>query len=144
MNGFAFGPHIFGLFQTIAAIAIVIFQLFFYERMVKWVGLHKSFVYGLIWSIFLTLPFPAFGLVADPARFGFWRYVPVGAWQALRVSGFEAAFNTMPVLINQECSAHNRGSVNGWCGSLNALSRGVFTLVAGAMVTLGCRLETIE
>ena len=41
-----------------------------------------------------------------------------------------------------ECSVENRGSVNGWCNSLNALSRGLGPPLAGGLFRLGCYLET--
>lgn len=36
----------------------------------------------------------------------------------------------------------NRGSVNGWCNSLNALSRGLGPPLAGGLFRLGCYLES--
>lgn len=41
-----------------------------------------------------------------------------------------------------ECSLENRGSINGWCSSLNALSRGLGPPLSGALFRLGCSLET--
>ncbi len=48
----------------------------------------------------------------------------------------------LPQPFPGECSLENRGSINGWCSSLNALSRGLGPPLAGALFRLGCSLET--
>ena len=40
-----------------------------------------------------------------------------------------------------ECTPENRGAINGWCSSLNALSRGLGPPLAGGFFRLGCYLE---
>ena len=50
--------------------------------------------------------------------------------------------NKVRFSVNKECTARNRAVVNGWCGSLNALARGLGPELAGALVHLGCSMET--
>lgn len=141
LDGFATGPKEFGCLQVCAAVSIFLTQMLIYARGIKRFGPHRCFGAGMWLTILVTLPFPAYGLLADPDRFGAWRYLPVALWQGITQIGFTFCFPTIFMLINRECSPETRGSVNGWSNSMGALSRGLFPLAAGGLFTMGCRLE---
>ncbi|CAJ1348646.1 unnamed protein product, partial [Effrenium voratum] len=141
LNGLALTPHQFGYIQVIAACMILLTQLTVYPVLVRKCGPHKGYAVAIAWTVLLTLPMPAYYLVADPDRYHFWRYVPVTLWQGLSQIGFSSAFPLSIMLVNRECSAENRGSINGWCNSLNALSRGLGPVISGSLVSLGCAAE---
>merc|ERR1712129_314023 len=104
-------------------------------------GAHLCYTAGIILTVLLTIPLPATGLVADPAKFGMWRLVPVAAWQGLSQVGFSIAFPTMFILVNRECSPYNRGAVNGWQNSFSAFCRGILPFLSAGLVSVGCKME---
>lgn len=132
-----FEPRTFGLFQIGASAVIFLTQLCVFKRLFARCGPTWTFAFGVVWTVLLTLPLPAFALVQD----GFWRYVPFGLWQALSQLGFGLSFPTLTILVNRECSDHNRGAINGWASAANALLRGLFPFIAGWLVQVGCHAE---
>lgn len=141
MGGMALSPHQFGYIQVCAAAMIFLNQATFYPILMRRFGMHRCFALCLSWTIAISLPIPVYYMVADP-RFHFWRYVPITAWQMLSQFGLATCFPVAVMLVNRECSVENRGSVNGWCNSLNALSRGLGPPLAGGLFRLGCYLES--
>jgi len=141
MNGLALGPRDFAYLQVAAGVVILITQLFVYKPLLRILGPHLCLTAGVILTVLLTIPLPATGLVADPDRFGMWRLVPVSAWQGLSQFGFSTAFPTLFILVNRECSPHNRGAVNGWQNSFSALCRGIFPFLSAELVSIGCKME---
>merc|ERR1712000_358483 len=136
-----FSPQVFGFFQIGASFIIFLNQLCCFKRLFARCGPKVTFVLGVMWTAVLTLPFPAFALTGDPTRFGFWRYLPYGIWQAISQFGFGCAFPTVTILINRECSDQNRGTINGWANSASALARGIFPFIIGWLVQVGCDAE---
>lgn len=141
MGGMALSPHQFGYIQVCAASMILVNQVTLYPVIMRRLGPHLCFALSLGWTVVISLPIPLYYMVADP-RFHFWRFVPITVWQMLSQFGFSTCFPVSVMLINRECSLENRGSINGWCSSLNALSRGLGPPLAGALFRLGCSLET--
>ncbi|CAE7414088.1 ZIFL2 [Symbiodinium microadriaticum] len=144
MHGLDVSPHQFAYIQTFAALMLALNQVTIYPCLVKRCGAHTSCAIGLLWTIVLTLPVPLLFMTADVEQAVAWRLVPITIWQGLNQLGFGTAFPLIAVLLNKECTRRNRSVVNGWSNSLNALSRGLGPVLAGALMHLGCSLESGE
>jgi len=142
MHGLDVSPHQFAYIQTFAALMLGLNQVTIYPVLVKRCGAHTSCAIGLLWTIVLTLPVPLFFMTADVEQATAWRLVPVTIWQGLNQLGFGTTFPLVAVLVNQECTRRNRSVVNGWSNSLNSVSRGLGPVLAGALMHLGCSLES--
>eukprot|EP00929_Paragymnodinium_shiwhaense_P003116 TRINITY_DN10350_c3_g1_i1.p1 TRINITY_DN10350_c3_g1~~TRINITY_DN10350_c3_g1_i1.p1 ORF type:complete len:515 (+),score=84.94 TRINITY_DN10350_c3_g1_i1:56-1600(+) len=143
-HGMDFGPKVLGYFQVGASCIIFLTQMVIYQPLMNRLGPHRCSIVGIWWTVVLTIPFPLYCLMYDADRFGFWRYLPPGLFQAISQVGFSTSFPTAFVLINRECSPHNRGSVNGWANACQALCRGLFPLLAGGLITLGVTAESMS
>ncbi|CAE7039413.1 mfsB [Symbiodinium natans] len=141
LHGLAISSHQLACIQACAAVMLALNQVTCYTCLVNRAGNHASYALGLLWTIVVTLPMPLY-YMAEQHQSTFWRLLPITLWQATSQLGFGIAFPICTVLVNKECSAHNRAVVNGWCGSLNALARGLGPEAAGALVHVGCALET--
>eukprot|EP00927_Polykrikos_kofoidii_P057460 TRINITY_DN51606_c0_g1_i1.p1 TRINITY_DN51606_c0_g1~~TRINITY_DN51606_c0_g1_i1.p1 ORF type:complete len:480 (+),score=27.10 TRINITY_DN51606_c0_g1_i1:50-1441(+) len=141
MGGFALGPEEIGYMQMIAAAFILIAQCFIFSKSVERFGVHKCMIWGMGFTVLLTLPWPAYGLFADPHRFGLWTYAPLVLFQGVSQIGFSLSWPLIYLLINKHCTDQNRGAINGIANSVRALSGGLFPFAAGSLVTIGCQVE---
>merc|ERR1711908_199554 len=111
-----------------------------FKPIVDKLGTHQTFLFGLAWTVLITLPIPVYCMTYS--NHTFWRYVPVGVWQTVSQPGFSHCSAIISCLINKTCTPSSRGTINGWSNSLTALSRGIGPLGAGALVSIGCRIES--
>eukprot|EP00927_Polykrikos_kofoidii_P001899 TRINITY_DN10739_c0_g1_i3.p1 TRINITY_DN10739_c0_g1~~TRINITY_DN10739_c0_g1_i3.p1 ORF type:complete len:475 (+),score=41.65 TRINITY_DN10739_c0_g1_i3:49-1473(+) len=141
MDGFALKPFEIGAIQSLAAFVGLVNQTCLFTWAVRRFGPHRCVLMGIAETILLTLPWPAYGLLADPDRFGWFRYAPLFIFQCLSSIGFGFAWALIFLLINRCCDEHNRGATNGLANSLRALTAGLFPFATGALVQYGCRAE---
>jgi len=142
LHGLGISSHEFACVQACAAFMLALNQTTCYGCLVRKVGNHAGYALGLLWTIAITLPMPFYYMATDDSPSQALRLLPIAGWQATSQLGFGIAFPLCTVLVNKECTARNRAVVNGWCGSLNALARGLGPELAGALVHLGCSMET--
>ncbi|CAE7433778.1 mfsB [Symbiodinium sp. CCMP2456] len=142
LHGLGISSQEFAGVQACAAFMLALNQTTCYGWLVRKVGNHTGYAVGLLWTIAITLPMPFYYMGTDANPSEVVRLLPITGWQATSQLGFGIAFPLCTVLVNKECTARNRAVVNGWCGSLNALARGLGPELAGALVHLGCSLET--
>ncbi|CAE7284408.1 recA, partial [Symbiodinium pilosum] len=130
----------FAYIQACAALMLALNQTTCYTCLVRRLGNHASYALGMLWTMAITLPIPFYYTACEQAPIEVVRLLPITAWQATSQFGFAIAFPLCTVLVNKECTQSNRAMVNGWCGSLNALARGLGPELAGALVHLGCSM----
>jgi len=139
MGGFGLGPHEIGALTNAAGIGLLSTQLLFYPCSTKRFGFLACFTFGLLLNLVVTLLFPLYGAMADPAVFGYWRFAPLSAMQFLGQAGSGFAFPTIFVWLNRALEGKDKGTWNGYCNSCGALVRSFFPPLAAALLSLGLR-----
>lgn len=137
--GFGLGPRQIGMIQNAAGVGLLSTQLLFYPRLTKRLGFLACFVGGCTVNILITLLFPAYGLMADPERFGAWRYAPLATMMFFGQAAAGFCFPTIFVWINRSLEGKDRGTWNGWFNSTGALFRSFFPPGMDALLSLGLR-----
>jgi len=140
-HGFGFGPREIGIMQNFAAVGLMLTQLFFYPRLTKRFGFFRCFVAGAALNLFVTLPFPAYGLLADAHVYGGWRFVPLAAMQFFGTIGVGFCFPTIFVWINRATEDAPRGTANGIANTMGALARSVFPPIASGLLAIGLKCD---
>lgn len=140
-HGFGFGPRKIGIMQNFAAVGLMLTQLFFYPRLTKRFGFFRCFVAGVALNLFVTLPFPAYGLLADAHVYGDWRFVPLAAMQFFGQIGAGFCFPTIFVWINRATEDATRGTANGIANTIGALARSVFPPIASGLLAIGLKCD---
>ena len=138
MDGLALGPRQIGALQNVAAAAVLVDQLLFYQLATARVGLFWSFILG--WTLFTIahlIVFPVCGIWADSESFGSWRYVPLALMQFLQGLGMDLMYTTAYTFINRASADNARGAVNGWADSSAALCRAISPPCAAFLLTWG-------
>eukprot|EP00927_Polykrikos_kofoidii_P077559 TRINITY_DN74497_c0_g1_i1.p1 TRINITY_DN74497_c0_g1~~TRINITY_DN74497_c0_g1_i1.p1 ORF type:complete len:470 (-),score=28.35 TRINITY_DN74497_c0_g1_i1:69-1430(-) len=141
LGGFHLNAQEIGSLQIVTSLAAFMNQQLFFERNVKRFGSDLCIKVGVGLTAALTIPFPAYGLLADPDRFGFWRYVVLGTYNVSVEVAFNTVFPLIFMMLNRHCNDKNRAAANGLTQCLAALSSGSSTVVANLLVRLGCRAE---
>lgn len=139
ISGFGLGPHEIGLLQNFSGVGLMSTQLCLYPYLTKRLGFLHCFIGGCILSLTVTLPFPGYGLMADPIKFGSWRYVPLGTMMLLGQAAAGFCFPTMFVWINRCLEGKDKGTWNGWFNSMGALFRSFFPPAMDALLSVGLR-----
>lgn len=133
-DGFAFGPQEIGIMQNIGAVGLLMSQLFLYPTLTKKLGFLNTFVIGCVLCNLSYGLFPIYGLYADPATYGSWRFLPLGLCQFFYTAGTGMMYPTTFAFINRASEGMSRGAVNGWANSTGALCRAVFPPAAAALL----------
>eukprot|EP00929_Paragymnodinium_shiwhaense_P055084 TRINITY_DN27625_c0_g1_i2.p1 TRINITY_DN27625_c0_g1~~TRINITY_DN27625_c0_g1_i2.p1 ORF type:complete len:580 (-),score=65.08 TRINITY_DN27625_c0_g1_i2:513-2252(-) len=141
VDGFAFGPREIGALQNVAAVSLLFTQCVLYPSLTKRFGFLRCFVCGWSLNVVANLLFPVYGLFADPDKYGFFRYVPLGAMQFMMAVGGGMCFPTAFVFINRASVGMERGAVNGWANSAGALCRAFFPPAAGFLLAVGSQSD---
>lgn len=138
-HGFNLGPHQIGALQNCAAVGLLLTQIDLYPRLTKRYGFSACYAFGGATVLLFSLLFPLDGLIADPDKFGLWRYVPLASLQFFGMIGFGFMFPTIFVLINRSLAGLDKGTWNGWVNSFGALCRALSPPAADCLMSLGLR-----
>jgi len=134
--GFNLSEREIGSLNLFAAGGLLFTQLLFYPRFCKRYGYFTAFRLGVATNLLVTLPFPLYSLMADPAKFGYWRYVPLALMQAIGQAGAGFMFPTAFVWINRSAPSSVKGRANGLVNTFSALSRGSWPSLCAAVLQL--------
>jgi len=139
IDGFNLTPQGIGMTQNAAAVGQLSTQLLLYPYLTKRFGFLVCFIGGCIVNSIVTLLFPVYGIMADPDTFGAWRYAPLLIMMTVGQAASGFCFPTVFVWINRALEGKDRGTWNGWCNSLGALSRAVLPPAMDGLLSFGLR-----
>jgi len=139
VDGFALNPQTIGLMQNCAAGGLLTTQLAVYPRLVSSMGHRFCITAGIVLVVSVTLPFPAYGLLADSAAYGNWRLLPLGAMMFLQQAGFGLCTPSITIWVNRFAGTAgvDRAMVNGLSNSLAAFCRAVAPSLSSSLLALG-------
>mmetsp|Transcript_75486 Transcript_75486/g.244280 ORF Transcript_75486/g.244280 Transcript_75486/m.244280 type:complete len:153 (+) Transcript_75486:352-810(+) len=112
-------------------------QLLLYPWLVQKKGYRWCITVGILVIMAVTFPFPLYGLMANPERFGAWRMLPLACLMFVQQSAFGFCTPTCSIWINRFAADMNRGSINGWANSFAALCRALAPELCSALLGLG-------
>lgn len=112
-------------------------QLLGYPWLVQKMGYLWCISVGICVVMLVSFPFPLYGLMADPATFGAWRFLPLGCLMFVQQSAFGLCTPTCTIWINRFAEGMDRGSVNGWTNSFAALCRALAPVLCSNLMALG-------
>eukprot|EP00927_Polykrikos_kofoidii_P007339 TRINITY_DN12_c0_g1_i1.p1 TRINITY_DN12_c0_g1~~TRINITY_DN12_c0_g1_i1.p1 ORF type:complete len:506 (+),score=36.30 TRINITY_DN12_c0_g1_i1:184-1518(+) len=142
INGFALNSASIGGMQMVVSCVTFMYQSLLFQRVVRKFGHVRCMQVAIASTILWTLPFPAYGLLADADRFGFWRIAVLIGHNVLVEVSFNNVFPCMWILLNRHCTNENRGAVNGLTQCIAAFSNGAFSMIGDFLVAVGCNIET--
>jgi len=134
--GFNLSEREIGSLQLFGAGGLLFTQLLFYPRFCKQYGYFAAFKLGIAANLLVTLPIPLYALMADPAKFGYWRYVPLALMQAIGQAGAGFMFPTAFVWINRSAPSSVKGRANGLVNTFSALTRGSWPSLCAAVLQM--------
>jgi len=133
-NGYDLPPSQVALLQNCAAGGLMLTQLLVYPWLVQKKGYRWCITCGILVVMAVTFPFPLYGLMADPAVFGAWRFLPLGFVMFAQQSAFGLCTPSINVWINRFAAGMDRGSINGWTNSFAALCRALAPVFCSSLM----------
>lgn len=142
IDGFALTPFELGALQNFAAAGLLTMQLLFFPYLTKTIGYRACIILGFVSVCCVFLPFPFYGLLADPAKFGLWRFAPLAFMMFVQQAGYELCLPTTIIWVNRYAVGRDRGMVNGLANSWAALLRAVAPSAVSCTLNLGLSTGT--
>lgn len=102
--------------------------------MAKKLGLLNILALGFVLNSLSYGLYPLYALVADPAKYGLWRFVVLGLAEFTGMIGTFLLFSSVFVFVNRASEGLNRATVNGWANSGRALSRAIAPFFASQLL----------
>jgi len=125
------------MLQNCAAGGLLLTQLLLYPWLVQKKGYRFCITLGMFTVVAISFPFPLYGLMADPAKFGAWRMVPLGSMMLVQMSAFGLCIPTLTVWVNRLADGLDRGTINGWTNAFAALCRALTPELCSTLLGLG-------
>jgi len=125
-GGLDFNQKQIGILSSITGFMMILFQLFFCARIMRYYGLRNTMKYCSIVLTFIGQLYPFVNRLISH---------PVILWSALivlnvvRFAAIQTSFSTSNVMLNNSVLPQNRGKLNGAAQSMVALARSIAPLL---------------